>query len=56
MHALLGAGVTAQALVHNDGKPIRWSQRTPATVALPAEALRVLPESNGARHGLDGPE
>ncbi len=38
----LAPGVTLQALVRNDGRALPWSQGSPVSVALPADALRVL--------------
>jgi spermidine/putrescine transport system ATP-binding protein len=40
----LAQGAQLQALVHNDGAPAGWSQGTPVSVVLPADALRVLPD------------
>jgi spermidine/putrescine transport system ATP-binding protein len=38
----LAPGELLQALVHNDGNPVPWSQGTPVSVLLPPDALRVL--------------
>ena len=38
----LANGAALQALVRNDGSPLAYSQGTPVSVALPADALRVL--------------
>lgn len=38
----LAPGALLQALVHNDGNPVPWSQGTPVSVHLPCDALRVL--------------
>ena len=38
----LAPGALLQALVQNDGQPLRYSQGTPVSVQLPADALRVL--------------
>jgi spermidine/putrescine transport system ATP-binding protein len=38
----LAPGDLLQALVHNDGNPVPWSQGTPVSVHLPSDALRVL--------------
>ncbi len=40
----LPQGESLQALVHNDGEAIPWSQGTPVSVFLPPDAIRVLPE------------
>src|ERR1700742_3667266 len=40
----LATGSTLQALVRNDGAELPYSQGTPVSVAIPAEALRVLPD------------
>jgi hypothetical protein len=37
--------VSLQALVQNQGQPLPWRQGTAIAVHLPADALRVLPES-----------
>ena len=44
----LAPGELLQALVHNDGNAVPWSQGTPVSVMLPPDALRVL--------ALGGPE
>jgi spermidine/putrescine transport system ATP-binding protein len=41
----LANGAPLQALVQNRGQPISWQQGTAIAVHLPADALRVLPES-----------
>lgn len=41
----LANGEPLQALVQNRGRPISWQQGTAIAVHLPADALRVLPES-----------
>jgi spermidine/putrescine transport system ATP-binding protein len=38
----LAPGALLQALVHNDGQPLPYSQGTPVCVQLPSDALRVL--------------
>jgi spermidine/putrescine transport system ATP-binding protein len=38
----LAPGALLQALVHNDGRPLPYSQGTPMNVYLPPDALRVL--------------
>ena len=38
----LAPGALLQALVHNDGSALPWSQGSPVSVTLPADALRVL--------------
>jgi spermidine/putrescine transport system ATP-binding protein len=43
VHVRLATGEKLQALIHNDGQPLTWSQGTPVTVGLEAAALRVLP-------------
>ncbi len=40
----LANGAALQALVRNDGSALTYSQGTPVSVALPADALRVLPD------------
>ena len=40
----LATGSPLQALVRNDGPALAYSQGTPVSVGLPAEALRVLPD------------
>jgi len=40
----LGTGAPLQALVRNDGPAVAYSQGTPVSVDLPADALRVLPD------------
>ena len=41
----LANGASLQALVQNQGRPVSWQQGTAIAVHLPADALRVLPES-----------
>jgi spermidine/putrescine transport system ATP-binding protein len=45
----LANGESLQALVQNQGQPLSWRQGTAIAVHLPADALRVLPESSA--HG-----
>jgi ABC-type Fe3+/spermidine/putrescine transport system ATPase subunit len=40
----LGTGAALQTLVRNDGPAITYTQGTPVSVELPAQALRVLPD------------
>jgi len=40
----LAPGASLQALMHNHGEPLAWSQGTPVSVFLPSDAIRVLPE------------
>jgi spermidine/putrescine transport system ATP-binding protein len=40
----LASGSALQALVRNDGSSLPYSQGTPVSIALPADALRVLPD------------
>ena len=40
----LANGAPLQTLVRNDGSPLPWGQGTPVSIALPADALRVLPD------------
>jgi spermidine/putrescine transport system ATP-binding protein len=40
-------GELLQALIQNTGRPVGYDQGTPVQVYLPADALRVLPASNG---------
>src|SRR5262249_18290627 len=40
----LATGSALQALVRNAGDPVPYSQGTPVSVGLPADALRVLPD------------
>jgi spermidine/putrescine transport system ATP-binding protein len=40
----LATGSTLQTLVRNDGAELPYSQGTPVSVAIPADALRVLPD------------
>jgi spermidine/putrescine transport system ATP-binding protein len=44
VHVRLATGSALQALVRNDGQPLPYSQGTPVSIALPADALRVLPD------------
>jgi spermidine/putrescine transport system ATP-binding protein len=48
----LAPGALLQALVHNDGRPVAWSQGTPVSVLLPSDTLRVL---TSAYHRDDSP-
>ncbi len=43
VHVRLASGEKIQTLCHNDGAAIGWSQGTPVSVGLDADALRVLP-------------
>jgi spermidine/putrescine transport system ATP-binding protein len=45
VHVRLATGSPLQALVRNDGRPLPYAQGTPVSIALPADALRVLPAS-----------
>jgi spermidine/putrescine transport system ATP-binding protein len=45
----LANGESLQALVQNQGQPLSWQQGTAVAVHLPADALRVLPESAAQR-------
>ena len=40
----LASGAAVQTLVRNDGEALPYSQGTPVSVGLPADALRVLPD------------
>ena len=40
----LATGAPLQALVRNDGPALPYSQGTPVSIGLPADALRVLPD------------
>jgi len=40
----LATGSALQALVRNEGSGVPYSQGTPVSVGLPADALRVLPD------------
>jgi spermidine/putrescine transport system ATP-binding protein len=42
IYVRLAPGSLLQALIHNDGRPVEWSQGTPVSVLLPSDALRVL--------------
>ena len=44
IHVRLATGVALQALVRNDGSTLPYSQGTAVSIALPADALRVLPD------------
>jgi spermidine/putrescine transport system ATP-binding protein len=44
VYVRLATGAALQTLVRNDGAELPYSQGTPVSVALPAEALRVLPD------------
>jgi ABC-type Fe3+/spermidine/putrescine transport system ATPase subunit len=44
VYVRLATGSTLQTLVRNDGAALPFSQGTPVSVAIPAEALRVLPD------------
>jgi spermidine/putrescine transport system ATP-binding protein len=44
VYVRLATGSTLQTLVRNDGAELPYSQGTAVTVAIPAEALRVLPD------------
>jgi spermidine/putrescine transport system ATP-binding protein len=44
IHVRLPTGEALQALVRNDGTPLPYSQGTAVSIALPADALRVLPD------------
>jgi spermidine/putrescine transport system ATP-binding protein len=44
VYVRLATGSTLQTLVRNDGAELPYSQGTPVSVAIPAEALRVLPD------------
>jgi spermidine/putrescine transport system ATP-binding protein len=44
VYVRLATGSTLQTLVRNDGAELPFSQGTPVSVAIPAEALRVLPD------------
>jgi spermidine/putrescine transport system ATP-binding protein len=47
----LAPGLSIQALVPNTSGPFAWRQGTPASVELPADSLRVLPDAGGGRSG-----
>ena len=42
IYVRLATGSALQALVRNEGEPVPYSQGTPVSVGLPADALRVL--------------
>jgi spermidine/putrescine transport system ATP-binding protein len=44
VHVRLATGSALQAMVRNDGNALPYRQGTPVSIALPAEALRVLPD------------
>ena len=44
VYVRLATGAALQTLVRNDGADLPYSQGTPVSIALPAEALRVLPD------------
>jgi spermidine/putrescine transport system ATP-binding protein len=44
IYVRLATGSALQALVRNEGSTVPYSQGTPVSVGLPAEALRVLPD------------
>jgi spermidine/putrescine transport system ATP-binding protein len=44
IYVRLATGSSLQALVRNAGDPVPYSQGTPVSVGLPADALRVLPD------------
>ncbi len=44
IYVRLATGSALQALVRNDGAVLPYSQGTPVSVGLPADALRVLPD------------
>jgi spermidine/putrescine transport system ATP-binding protein len=44
VYVRLATGAALQTLVRNDGGELPYSQGTPVSVALPADALRVLPD------------
>jgi ABC-type Fe3+/spermidine/putrescine transport system ATPase subunit len=52
----LATGDTLQALLVNDGTQRDWAQGTPVQVHLPAEALRVLPETRAGNAAAASPE
>jgi ABC-type Fe3+/spermidine/putrescine transport system ATPase subunit len=51
VHVRLATGSALQALVRNDGNPLPYSQGTPVSIALPADALRVLPDVGTSASG-----
>src|SRR5579863_10053783 len=44
LHVRLATGESLQAMVRNDGSTLPYSQGTAVSIALPADALRVLPD------------
>jgi hypothetical protein len=44
IYVRLATGSTLQTLVRNEGAELPYSQGTPVSVSLPADALRVLPD------------
>jgi len=44
VYVRLATGSALQALVHNDGSTLPYSQGTAVSIQLPADALRVLPD------------
>ena len=44
VYVRLATGSALQTLVRNDGAALPYSQGTPVSVGLPADALRVLPD------------
>jgi spermidine/putrescine transport system ATP-binding protein len=44
VYVRLATGTALQALVRNDGSTLPYRQGTPVSIALPADALRVLPD------------
>jgi hypothetical protein len=44
IYVRLATGSALQALVRNAGDPVPYTQGTPVSVGLPADALRVLPD------------
>ena len=44
VYVRLATGSALQALIRNDGGALPYSQGTPVSVGLPADALRVLPD------------
>lgn len=52
VHVRLATGSPLQALVRNDGNALPYRQGTPVSIALPAEALRVLPDPGVSVAGI----
>ena len=52
VYVRLATGAALQTLVRNDGAELPYSQGTPVSVGLPADALRVLPDP-GRQRGRD---